>query len=1342
MADYNFDVLDDHFTGTDGSDTITIGSVTEKSVSGAGGDDTITIETMAGGTIDGDGENDSITIHNALTQKDENGFYIFNTVDGGDGNDSITVRGDNLSVSGGADNDTIFYQNPDGREHQPVLLSGGDGADTFILTQTKGVQLLDLSAEDTIILNERVNSLTLEYVYSSTSPTDPYTLDKTQFKFEDPSTGAWFILQNVNDLSSLSDVTVYHGAENGDTTNATQTMLGQLAGGLVKKLPSGATGKNGTVTLSAAFNGAFSLMNHPFDGQHVDATASKKNLKIMGDPRNNSLKGGAGNDRLDGGTGNDTLNGGAGNDTLNGAYGNDYLAGGAGNDSMTGFYGKDTLWGGDGDDTLWGGYDDDLLQGGAGKDSLEGHGGHDTLYGGAGNDKLLGGDGHDKLYGEAGNDNLNGGGGHDTLYGGADNDTLAGGDGNDLLYGEAGNDTLTGGKGNDSLWGGAGNDKLVSDDGNDLLYGEAGNDNLQGGAGNDNLRGGAGNDTLNGGAGNDVFTYANGEGKDVITDYTAGQDTLYITGNAISKTALSGKNVVFTVGKGSVTLSNAKGKTISMKDSRGSYSLTSSAITLAAGFGGTMDASKYLSSVKTVDASKTTKAVNLTGNAAANTLKGNAAKNTLSGGAGNDKLYGYAGNDVLNGGAGNDYLDGGAGNDALTGGAGNDTFIYRNDGSKDTIKDYEQGKDTFYIASGTVDKMAVSGKNFVFTIGTGTATLTNAAAKTVTVKTSGGTYTLNKTALTAKSGFGGTLNGNFSTVKTVNGAAATKATILYGSSQANTITGGSANDTLYGYAGNDILNGGKGNDYLTGGAGSDSLTGGAGRDTFAYASGDGRDYITDYETGELIHITKGYFCGMDLDKGKNVILAVNNNGMMLNGAINKTITIKDQVGAYTATKTAITLTSGKQGHEISASDESTVRTFNLAKSAAAVKVWGNKYANTIIGSNYNDKIGGEAGNDTIKGGAGNDMICGDAGNDSLLGGDGNDTLYGDAGNDSLLGGDGNDTLYGGAGNDSLLGGDGNDTLYGEAGADRLFGGAGNDEMYGQDGNDLMYGEAGDDNMQGEKGNDTLYGGAGDDWMCGDYFVKNAKGDWVIASDGGNDYLDGGDGNDNLLGGAGNDTLIGGSGNDSLGGYKGNNYLDGGTGDDFVGFGDAGNNGDDTLIGGSGNNTMVGGSGKDVFRCGSADGVSRDSIWDYEEGEVIEFMNGLTFKSVEAALDNDNFTVTRITLSNNSTIEFIKSDKTITCKQGSKLYTLKWNGISYDWAAAAGSSSSGMIANSAPIVGSPSAQLASLVSTTQTGNLGALPGTGTGLASSDASGSSLIAANGTATTNPLTRQQTA
>lgn len=100
----------------------------------------------------------------------------------------------------------------------------------------------------------------------------------------------------------------------------------------------------------------------------------------------------------------------------------------------------------------------------------------------------------------------------------------------------------------------------------------------------------------------------------------------------------------------------------------------------------------------------------------------------------------------------------------------------------------------------------------------------------------------------------------------------------------------------------------------------------------------------------------------------------------------------------------------------------------------------------MIGSSFNDVLGGGSKNDTLIGGDGNDTLNGNPGNDSLIGGDGNDTLTGVSGDDTLIGGNGNDTLLGGDGNDSLNGGDGNDTLNGGPGTDTLTGGAGADRF--------------------------------------------------------------------------------------------------------------------------------------------------------------------------------------------------------------------------------------------------------------------------------------------------------
>lgn len=67
---------------------------------------------------------------------------------------------------------------------------------------------------------------------------------------------------------------------------------------------------------------------------------------------------------------------------------------------------------------------------------------------------------------------------------------------------------LDGGNGNDVLWAGAQNDVLI------------------GGPGNDTLNGGPGNDTLSGGSGADHFKFSGPFGKDTVTDWELGDDTL------------------------------------------------------------------------------------------------------------------------------------------------------------------------------------------------------------------------------------------------------------------------------------------------------------------------------------------------------------------------------------------------------------------------------------------------------------------------------------------------------------------------------------------------------------------------------------------------------------------------------------------------------------------------------------------------------------------------------------------------------------------------------------------------------------------------------------------------
>lgn len=106
------------------------------------------------------------------------------------------------------------------------------------------------------------------------------------------------------------------------------------------------------------------------------------------------------------------------------------------------------------------------------------------------------------------------------------------GEASQSIFGRGGNDLIDAGGGDDVVFGDTGNDLIRGNTGNDVLIGDAGNDILDGGAGDDNLFGGAGADVLEGGTGKDIFAFdlADIGLVDRITDFTSGEDTIFIQG--------------------------------------------------------------------------------------------------------------------------------------------------------------------------------------------------------------------------------------------------------------------------------------------------------------------------------------------------------------------------------------------------------------------------------------------------------------------------------------------------------------------------------------------------------------------------------------------------------------------------------------------------------------------------------------------------------------------------------------------------------------------------------------------------------------------------------------------
>jgi Ca2+-binding RTX toxin-like protein len=716
----------------------------------------------------------------------------------------------------------------------------------------------------------------------------------------------------------------------------------------------------------------------------------------------------------------------------------------------------------------------------------------ENAYGSGGNDKLTGNAAANILDGGVGVDTMIGGAGNDTYYVDNAGDVIVelADQGTDLLYTKF-NTTLADNFENLTLLTGAG---AINGSGNAVANVIVGNESAN------VLTGKGGPDRLTGNAGADMFVFADGEtgasfaARDVITDFTIGQDVLHLIGiDANAGTAAA--DLFYFIG--STSFSGFAGEL------HYRYEAVRNTTVLEGDTNGDLLADFALDLIGNIALA--------TGSFVANSF----LAAVLTGTADADQLVGQKLPETLIGLEGDDSLSGGGGPDTLVGGDGNDTYVVTNTGVTISEISGEGSEDRVlasinYTLGADIENLTLSGSGAIN--GTGNE-LANAIAGNKagnvlsglggddrldggggTDRLIGGegsdTYVINGSGVTitelAGQGDADTVLSaiSFTLAAEVENLVLTGAGVINGTGNAfdNIISGNNAANTLNGGAGDDTLDGGLGNDLLIGGAGADDLTGGGGTDTASYASdtigvtvsleiGMGHGGQAEGDTlANIANLTGGSGSdSLEGDGGNNV----------LNGGSNLDTLSYEHAAAAVTVSLATTAAQNTGG-----AGTDTVRSFeNLVGSAGDDELIGTSGANVLSGLDGDDRINGGAGSDRMIGGGGSDTYYVDSTGDVVIEAAGqgladtvlssithtlaaeveNLTLTGTAArngtgnvlNNVIVGNSAANTLSGGLGDDTLNGGLGNDVLNGGAGSDSLTGGGGNDvfkflDFFGQD----------------------------------------------------------------------------------------------------------------------------------------------------------------------------------------------------------------------------------------------------------------------------------------------------
>ena len=604
--------------------------------------------------------------------------YIY----GDSGNDSIKNVASDVSIWGGHDNDTIWSLKTDTITPARNSILGGLG-DDFIYVQDKNSTIYGGAGNDSLITDETKNLL-----YGGSGDDYIFLVEDANSNTVSGDLGNDLILI---DSAAKKNKFRYSTGDGNDTISGFNANDSLIIDGKYSTTKSGSDIKvkigTGSILLLGAADKKIYINGNVYNGTpDTSGTFTPIEIPYLSAPKSPLINGTSGNDTIENSRSNVLINAGKGDDSIVNYYSDSVsIKAGDGNDSIDNSGNSVTIYGGEGNDQIENDGANVTINAGTGDDSIYNSWGESvTINAGTGDDSIYNswgesvtinaGAGDDSIHNyRGGSVTIDAGAGNDSIYNDwADFVTINGDDGNDYISISAKNVLISGEAGNDTIWnqsysewnaetnsyeqivsnvtilGGAGNDSIINRGGDNVtINGGAGDDTVESGGDNVSINGGAGNDSIdhyagangsiNAGTGNDIVSlspysyyvkntliqYTSGDGNDTIFNFNE-NDTLQIgggTGSYFSKT--SGNDVIVTVGTGKITLVGAA--SLSTVNIAGVWKdpafLT---VTNSTKSPVTID-----SVVKTVDASKRTSAIKITGNKLANSISGGTKRQNL-----------------------------------------------------------------------------------------------------------------------------------------------------------------------------------------------------------------------------------------------------------------------------------------------------------------------------------------------------------------------------------------------------------------------------------------------------------------------------------------------------------------------------------------------------------------------------------------------------------------------------------------------------------------------------------------------------------------------------------------